>query len=231
VVLLDLHRDKYVGVGREQMASLAARVKGWPLIGATPVGRSADESVDENVRSSNTRADAVLARMLAAGMLTTDPAVGKEAKPLEMARPEAALVEDDLETQPQVTFTHVVRFLWASAVAALEMKLRSIETVMGRIRARKARRRASASPTDLATARGAVGAFIRLRPLLFGAQDACLFDSIALVRFLSYYRIFPACVIGVQTGPFAAHCWVQEGPVVFNDAPEYIRRYTPILAV
>jgi hypothetical protein len=227
VVLLDLHRDKYVGVNREQMGSLAACVKGWPLIGATPAGQPANE----NVRSSNTRADAVLARMLAAGMLTTDRAIGKEAKPLEMVPPQAALVEDDLETQPQVTFMHVVRFLRASAVAKLEMRLRSIESVIAGMSARKARHRASASQMDLAVARSAVGAFIRLRPLLFGAQDACLFDSIALVRFLSYYEIFPTCVIGVQTGPFAAHCWVQEGAVAFNDAPEYIRRYTPILAV
>src|SRR5262249_46319108 len=97
--------------------------------------------------------------------------------------------------------------------------------------ARKRRRHPAASAMDLETARRAVGAFIRLRPLLFGAQDACLFDSLALVRYLSYYRIFPNCVIGVQTGPFAAHCWVQEGAVVSNDAPECARRYTPILAV
>jgi hypothetical protein len=35
----------------------------------------------------------------------------------------------------------------------------------------------------------------------------------------------------VQTKPFAAHCWVQQGDVVFNDTPEHVRRYTPILAV
>jgi hypothetical protein len=67
--------------------------------------------------------------------------------------------------------------------------------------------------------------------LLFGAQDACLYDSLALLRFLSYYGVFPTCVIGVQTGPFGAHCWVQYQAVVFNDAPEYVRRFTPILAV
>ena len=225
VVLLDLHRDKYVGVGREQMAGLAARVKGWPLPAPAPEGEGS------SVRSSNTRAEGVLAKLLASGMLTTDPAIGKEAKPLEMARPEAALIEDDLEKTPPVTATHVRRFLLASAVAALEMKVRSIERVMIGVRARKARAQVASSSIDLPAAREAVGAFIRLRPLLFGAQDACLYDSLTLVRFLSYYGIFPTCVIGVTTGPFVAHCWVQEGEVVFNDAPEYVRRYTPILAV
>jgi hypothetical protein len=226
VVLLDLHRDKYVGVNREQMASLAERVKGWPLLQP-----SAPAPADGSVRSSNARAEVVLKKMLDVGMLTTDPAVGKEATPVEMDRPEAALIDDDLETQPEVTFTHALRFLRASAVAALEMKLRPIERVMAAANARKSRRRTSSLPADLDGARRAVGAFIRLRPLLFGSQDACLFDSLALVRFLSYYRIYPTCVIGVQTGPFAAHCWVQEGDVVFNDAPEYVRAYTPILAV
>ena len=176
------------------------------------------------MRSSNARAEAVLAKMLAAGMLTTDPAIGKEATPLEMDRAEAALVEDDLETQPEVTFTHVVRFLRASAAAALEMKLRPIERVIATVRSRKSRRRAELAARGPRCRAPRGGAFIRLRPLLFGAQDACLFDSLALVRFLSYYRIFPTCVIGVQTGPFGAHCWVQEGDVVFNDAPEYVRR-------
>ena len=93
------------------------------------------------------------------------------------------------------------------------------------------RRAAAGAACDLDVARPAVAAFIRLRPLLFRAQDACLFDSLALMRYLSYYGVFPTCVLGVQTGPFAAHCWVQYQGIVFNDAPEYVRRFTPILAV
>jgi hypothetical protein len=209
------------------MASLAARVKGWPLSGALPLV----ESPDADVRAPNARADSVLGKMLAAGMLTTDASIGKEAKPVEMPWPALALVEDDLESQPEVTSTHVLRFLRASAVVALSLRLRSIEDVIAAVSARKAAVRTKAAALDLDAARRAVAAFIRLRPLLFGAQDACLFDSLALVRFLSYYEIFPTCVLGVQTGPFGAHCWVQHDAVVFNDAPEYVRRFTPILAV
>jgi hypothetical protein len=227
VVLLDLQRDKYVGVGREEMASLAARVKGWPLGGMlSPPESGAD------LKAPDTRADSLVNKMLAAGMLTTDASVGKEARPVEMPRPEDALVIDDLESRPEVTFRHVVRFLRASALAALSLRLRSIESVISVVSARKAARaRRKSNQVDLEAARGAVAAFIRLRPLLFGAQDACLFDSLALIRFLSYYGIFPTCVIGVQTGPFGAHCWVQHEAIVFNDAPEYVRRFTPILTV
>jgi hypothetical protein len=218
VVLLDLQRDKYVGVAREQMASLAARVKGWPYSGAPEAGQSP-------------ASDAVVGKMLAAGMLTTDPAVGKEAKPVEMPRAEDALVEEDLESRPEITFTHVLRFLRASLLTALALRMRSIAAVIIAAKRRKAAASRRLAPLDLNVARNAVAAFIRLRPLLFGAQDACLFDSLALARYLSYYGVFPTCVIGVQTGPFGAHCWVQHETVVFNDAPEYVRRYTPILTV
>jgi Transglutaminase-like superfamily len=228
VVLLDLQRDKYVGVDREQMASLAASVKGWPWGGSMPLAPSGSA---DDVRTSNAGTESVIRKMLAAGMLTTDPAVGKEARPVEVPHPETALVEEDLETVPRVNFTHVVRFLQAALITVLALKLRSIGFVIARASARKAATGATRQALDLDVARGAVAAFIRLRPLLFGAQDACLFDSLALIRFLSYYGVFPTCVIGVQTGPFGAHCWVQHEAVVFNDAPEYVRRYTPILTV
>jgi hypothetical protein len=229
VVLLDLQRDKYVGVDREQMASLAASVKGWPWGGSVP--QLEPSSAADAVRTSNTRSDTVIRKMLAAGMLTTDPAVGKEARPVEMPHAETALVEEDLEAQPEVSLTHVVRFLRAALITVLGLRLRSIGFVITRASARKAAAGATRQALDLDAARGVVAAFIRLRPLLFGAQDACLFDSLALIRFLSYYGVFPTCVIGVQTGPFGAHCWVQHEAVVFNDAPEYVRRYTPILTV
>lgn len=225
-VLLDLRRDKYVGVSREQMAVLARRVKDWPQATGDPCGSVASS----NTTSAHAPAESVLSRMLTAGMLTTNPQRGKGAAPLAMPQAEAALVEPDLESQPEVKLTHVLRFLRASAVAALALRSRSIESVLMAVGASKARRRDHVL-LDLDAARRATGAFIRLRPLLFGAQDACLLDSLALVRFLSYYELYPTCVIGVQTAPFGAHCWVQEGSVVFNDAPEYVRRFTPILAV
>jgi hypothetical protein len=217
-VLLDLQRDKYVGVGRAQMHALAARVLGWPA----PPGENAAPGRDES-------GDAILSRMLAAGLLTTDPAVGKQAQPLAMERVESALLQPELEEQPRVKLADVGRLLRASAVAGFELRRSSIESVVRRVRERKSRHAAGAM--DLAAARELVGAFAHLRPLLFGAQNACLFDSLAIVELLARRGIFPTWVFGVQTAPFAAHCWVQEGAVVFNDTPERVRRFTPILAI
>jgi len=117
-----------------------------------------------------------------------------------------------------------------SDAARLALRCWPIGSVVGRVQARKARFGVARS-FNAASARSLVAAFIHLRPLLFATRDACLADSLALVLFLARYRLFPTWVFGVQTGPFAAHCWVQEAGVVFNDTPEHVRRYTPILTV
>jgi len=92
VVLLDLERDKYVGVAREQVSALAGSVKGWPLSGSVPPELHPRAGRPIVVRSR------VFAKMLAAGMLTTDPTIGKEASQLRMAGwCVAALIEPDLE--------------------------------------------------------------------------------------------------------------------------------------
>jgi hypothetical protein len=225
VVLLDLDRDKYVGVAREQVSALARRVKGWPRLGIAHSGEAPE------VKTPSSRAESVFAKMLAAGMLTTDADIGKEASPVEMPAASEALVQPDLQWRPRITFIDVVRFLAASALTSLSMRLSPLRSVMTGAMKRKAAGFAVSGPVNIAIARRATEAFIRMRPLLFGAQDACLYDSLALTRFLSYYRQYPACVIGVQTAPFGAHCWVQDADFVFNDAPEYVRRFTPILAV
>ncbi|MEJ0036704.1 MAG: lasso peptide biosynthesis B2 protein [Gammaproteobacteria bacterium] len=225
VVLLDLERDKYVGIAREQVGALARRVKGWPRSGVPHSGDAPD------AKAPGSRAESVFAKMLAAGMITTDADIGKEASPVQMPAASDALVEPGLDWRPRITFIDVVRFLLASSLTSLSMRLLPLRSVMNAAIKRKAEGLATGGPLDIAIARRATEAFIRLRPLIFAAQDACLYDSLALARFLSFYGQYPACVIGVQTVPFGAHCWVQEAGFVFNDAPEYVRRFTPILAV
>jgi hypothetical protein len=225
VVLLDLDRDKYVGVAREQVSALARRVRGWSRLGFAPPGDATEAKVP------GSRAESVFTKMLAARMLTTDPDIGKEASPVEIPAASEALVQPGLDWRPRITFVDVVRFLLASVLTWLSMQLLPLRSVMTGMMRRKALGVAACGPVDLAIARRATEVFIRMRPLLFGAQDACLYDSLTLTRFLSYYRQYPACVIGVRTAPFGAHCWVQEAGFIFNDAPEYVRRFTPILAV
>lgn len=223
-VLLDLKRDKYVGIALSQMSVLAKRVQGWP------------SKLVPAAAESNERSDSLLARMLAEGMLTTDAAQGKAAEPVEMPLPQGTLETLGVmgtslfEFRPAITSRHFILFLRASIAARMALRWRPIAAVIAKVNSRKLRHR-PAGNLDLEASRKLVAAFVYLRPLLFRTRDACLADSLSLVNFLSYHGIFPTLVFGVQTGPFAAHCWVQEGSLVFNDTPDHVRRFTPILAI
>jgi hypothetical protein len=97
-----------------------------------------------------------------------------------------------------------------------------------RFRAERARTRVGFSETELPAL---VTAFATLRPFFFAAKDACLFDALSLSEFLAGYGLFPNWVFGVQSRPFAAHCWLQLDGVVLNDTIDHVQRYTPIMVV
>ena len=72
--------------------------------------------------------------------------------------------------------------------------------------------------------------FDRLLPFV-PFQGECLFRSYLLLRFLRLAGRDARWVIGVQTYPFQAHCWLQVGDTVLDDAAERLCGYTPILAI
>lgn len=222
VVLLDLKRDKYVGVGASQMDALAQAVTGWPSSESLGLRAAAVQPAS---------AGALISKLVATGVLTMDPAAGKPAIPLVLPRPDTTLTVADFDTRPRVTLVDVARFLRACASAKLALKWRAIDSVVSRVRARKLRGLAATPPVAPAAARARVEVFLHLRPLVFGSKNQCLFDSLALIEFLAAGGLYPSWVFGVQTGPFAAHCWVQQEAVIFNDTPDHVRRFTPILAV
>jgi hypothetical protein len=217
-VLLDLRRDKYMGIAREHLAALAATVHGWPEPGryeATPPTSSAN---------------ALVRQLVASGVLTMDPAMGKDVRSPVIAPPRFEAVEPDLEYRPRITLRNVSRLSIAAAKAQALLKLRPIEAVVTRVRERKQREN-PAGEFDLAAARPLIAEFLYLRPLVFTSRDECLFDSLVLVELLARQRLFPDWLFGVSTNPFKAHSWVQAGDHVLNDLPERIAKFTPILVV
>jgi hypothetical protein len=226
-VLLDLKRDKYIGVGRAQAHVLQQCIRGWPQPAAPGVERAEAAS-----------AEAVIGKMLASGLITADATRGRDAVPVSLPTPQSTLSElaptpgrDLFDTRPRIRAGHVLNFIMACTAARLSLRFRSIGSIVAKARARKARNARRGPAVDLEAARRHVAAYVYLRPLLFTAKDACLFDALALTHFLARYRIFATWVFGIQTGPFAAHSWVQHDDVVLNDTPDNVRRYAPILAI
>ena len=220
VVLLDLARDKYLAVAHAH--PVGRWVRGWPVSPSNP-----DAATQDDVTAPES---ALLAKMISQGLLVTDPVVGKEASPAVTDEAKVSLVEYDIHVRPRPSFGQLWNFFLAYAEAKWSLKRRPIGEVVQAARLRKKR----VSPTatvDIATVRSLVTAFVQLRPLFYTARDACLLDSLTLTHFLARYGVFPTWVFGVKTEPFYPHCWIQQGDFVFNDTPDYIRGFSPILVV
>jgi Transglutaminase-like superfamily len=221
VVLMDLERDKYVAVAPADR--LAAWVRGWPVV--SPHAADSPDDADAGART-------LVSQMLAHGMLVSDPHIGKPAVPVSAARAARSVVEFDLDERARTGTALLWRFGRSYLQAQLSLKLRPIQAIVETVRKRKTVRAGSGlRDTDPARLRALVGTFTRLRPLFYTLRSACLLDSLTLVHFLGAEGIHPDWVFGVKTEPFDAHCWVQQGEVVLNDAPDRVRQYSPILLV
>jgi Transglutaminase-like superfamily len=221
VVLLDLARDKYLAVAYAH--PVGRWVRGWP---APPT--DSDAAVHKS--DSPAPESALLAKMISQGLLVTDPTIGKEAAPAVTDAPKVSLVEYDLHVRPRASLGQLWNFFLAYAEAKWSLKHRPIGEVVQAARQRKTRI-SRAPDVDIATVRSLVTAFVHLRPLFYTARNACLLDSLTLTHFLARYGVFPTWVFGVKTEPFYPHCWIQQGDFVFNDTPDYIRGFAPILVV
>src|SRR3546814_796851 len=67
--------------------------------------------------------------------------------------------------------------------------------------------------------------------LLVGSHDRCLERSFALAAACRRQSFDVTIVIGIQGQPFAAHCWVQLGPIVLNEKPDAVGMFSPILVL
>ena len=215
VVLLDLRRDKYFALDEGQAQAIGTL---FPQLGSN----------DSTANLTRDAANTLVADLVREGLLTKDPTVGRPLARLDMQRPTRALADEYLHTEIPIRAHHVLRFLASYVWCLLAKKHLTIESLIGKIQQRN---RCSIGRSSSDQARQLSTVFERLRPWFYVGKDACLFDSLMLIHFLSSYRITATWIFGVKTAPFAAHCWVQQGDVVLNDIPDTVCRYTPIMTV
>lgn len=104
---------------------------------------------------------------------------------------------------------------------SLELKQRRLDLMLASLQRRKALARGAASAERVA------GIFEELRPW-YPQQRVCLFDSLALMRFMLDHGLAPSLVFGVRTTPFSAHCWLELNGVLVSDTSDYCASFTPI---
>lgn len=234
VVFLDLKNDTYLGVSLPQMDAIGIHLPGWP--------RSAHVRSDCTQPPLHTTQEgrSTLENLLQKELLTEDVDSGKYVTPTAAEAPSAALIETifvntllDHESTPapEIRFRDVLYFAHAYAVAVKMRRLWSIGRIVRHVQARKRHLASDRLRIDPTSAQRPAWLFRRIRPFFFSKKGACFLESLVLIEFLAHYTIFPDWIFGVQTGPFKAHCWIQAGPVVFNDSPFVVRTFTPILVV
>lgn len=224
VILLDLRRNKYIGVGGRRVAALAQAVDGWPA-----------SALDEGNPVLAPDIRTLTQPLLLQGLLTDRPSDRLVEKPFTASIGEATAsldVEDAMENAT-IGVRRIVRMVRSAATAAMWLRCRSLLSIAHAVATRRARFEPAGaaglpSPDEM---RAAVATYDKLRPLVFTARDRCLHDSLALVGFLAAEGMFPRWVVGVQTQPFGAHSWVQSDATVLNDHPDRVRRFRPILVV
>ena len=218
-VILDVNRDKYFCVDRQQFEALGDSLEGWEdssvVLKECPVALSGDAAALAN-------------DLLRQDVLTERAAGAKHARATTYPLPTEA-VDPELSSR-RSPVAHAVAFFASCARAARELSKQRFQSTVDLVRARKGRHAHGTRPFDFERARSLASVFERLR-LFYPRSYLCMFDSLALIHFLARFDLYPDWVFGVNADPFEAHCWVQAGRVVLNDTVQRVSSFTPIMYV
>jgi hypothetical protein len=219
-VILDLLADTYLRVDKSHYEALAPRTSVASLLSANPYESPSRELTVESRR--------LLSELIERGLLTEKPRKVQTRTAESLARPAESL-SDAWTPSLGLSLRYIFPFVASLRAATAWLKLPISQTV-SRVADQKRRRACHSAPFDIDRARVLVSIFGQLRPF-WNRKYVCLFDSLALLNFLAKYDLFPTWVFGVQSEPFAAHCWVQQNEVLLNDTVDRVSLYTPILAI
>jgi hypothetical protein len=218
VILLDLRRTRYIGVGGPRLQALAAVIADWPVSSQAATGQVDATGLADSITP-----------FLDQGMLVDAAATIQERSVLD--EPVRSLNAEEEARHSRFEWRKLPRLWRASTIASSWLRRRSLHDIALTVASSRPQCRRSAAPDSPDVLRAAVADYLQLRPFAFTAHDRCLHDSLALVLFLAAQGMFPSWVIGVRTRPFGAHSWVQSADLVLNDLHENVRAYRPILVV
>jgi hypothetical protein len=220
MILLDLRRSKYIGIGGTQLPALSAAL----------LGRSGAEDEGE-AASTPALPDEWLCRLHGQRLLSEATVVRPKRERPRPIEPIAALPMPDDDRAVSSEWIHLFRLWRATLVASAWLRGYSLASIADRIATLRTShsQRSDGLPAEAMHAEAA--RYMRLRPFALTTHDQCLKDSLTLIHFLATRGLFPRWVIGVRVHPFGAHSWVQSDEIVLNDLPERVRQYQPILIV
>jgi hypothetical protein len=229
-VFLDLKRDAYSALDRAASRLVSSLVEGWPASAGNAVGEPPRPETGPGALTQllDPRGRAIAESLATEGLLT----LGTEGRSARPAAVDAVLVSASAEaTLAPIRPAEFHRFVSACIRAKWMLTFWPLQRAVRRVATRNAVAGEIWEPFDLERARPLLACYARMQPHAFSPYDACLRNSLTLLEFLAAYRLYPSWVFGVALAPFAAHCWLQAGPVVLNDSVGHVGCYTPIMVV
>jgi hypothetical protein len=221
-VLLDLVRNRYLGISHSETSILQTLVQDWPKTaahGPSPTQNQVDE-------------DSLLSSLVAEGILRTDATEPRtiDSEPVSLNGVLVA-IGDEIERPVSVQMGHVAVVVWALLSRIIALRFGSISSTAQAIRERRIANQKAGRGVNVAHVIELVCVFRRIRPYLFAARGHCLLHSLTLIRFLAHYDEFPLLVLGVRVDPWSAHAWVQHENLLLDTNPEKVCTFNPILAL
>jgi hypothetical protein len=158
------------------------------------------------------------ARLIELGLI--EPAAARAA-PHESrtAAPEQKLLPTDYSSASLLDYGLCASACWWTAGT---LARRRLDLTLARLAELKSR-----AVMPEADAQHLIGVFEAFRPW-FPRRRVCLFDALALFRFMVMRGLRPDLVFGVRTAPFAAHCWVEWEGRLAGDSSDHCASFKPI---
>jgi hypothetical protein len=222
VVFMDLRTDQYSML-------LGPKARAFESLLSSAPDEPARRLTIRNACASHAIEDDVLSDLLDCQLVTRDRLAAGGFHSVHLPRPESSLLDSEEYLPQAYTARDLIRCLVSCLFTKWRLSNRGIERTLRHIEWIRRKSPGAASP-DMQETRRLVSIFNLLRPL-FPKDYVCLFDSISLLDFLARYHCFPRLVFAVTLDPWAAHCWVQDRNIVFNEDPETASKYLRILVV
>ena len=230
LVFLDLRNDRYSCLESRHTKPFAALL-GLPTPARkdadTPDAPSGPGACDGDV--ANTVRD-----MLDRGLITRDPNRGKRAELIAQGIDLRELLGYEIGESPKIRPGHVLHFFKALIITKFMLRWASMERTVTRVKRRRQknadRPKQSAEP-DMERINEMAEIYKILKPLFVTVKDNCLFNSFFLIEFLAGYGIYPSWYFGVRLNEFYAHCWVQDGNMIYDDFIQSTCQNQPIMKV
>jgi hypothetical protein len=187
-IVLNVARDEYLYVTGSAAQCLSAWLLGWPELEppneVTPTPVSQDE------------ASTVIADLIAQGVLTKREADARKTM-LPWREPSTAsrAIDHNNPSSLRIQCSDIIAFLTSLASTAAALRFRSLRSALDSLETRKARH-GRYQELDVERTSDLIAIFRRLRSFTFSGHRRCLFHALALMRFLSYYGIYPDFVMG-----------------------------------